>query len=327
MRTVALPGTSIRTTALGFGTATLFRLPTARERRRVLDAALDAGINHFDAARSYGFGEAERELGRLAAGRRDGMVIATKFGIVPNTAMRRLSRVQGPARRVVKAFPWLRRRLRANSSPLFEERRYDAASASTSLEASLRALGTDHVDLLFLHEPRGDNTDPDEIATFLEDARERGLIGAWGISGEPAESRQVADTFQRAVPVLQLRDDVLTRTWEQAPATPVAQLSYGALSTALPKIAAHLESEPERRARWSEAIGVDCGDVEQLASLLLQTAVVANPRGAVVFSTTRVDRVSLMAAACEEAAEARERIEALRILVDAEVLSRGLPQA
>jgi aryl-alcohol dehydrogenase-like predicted oxidoreductase len=324
MKTVTLTDTTIRTTALGFGTATLFRLPTARERRRVLDAAVDAGIRHFDAARSYGFGEAERELGRLAAGRRDEVVIATKFGIVPNTAVRRLSRIQGPVRRLIKAFPWLRQRLRANSSPLFEERRYDSASARLSLETSLRALGTDHVDLLFLHEPHADNTDPDEIAAFLEDARQRGLIGAWGISGEPGESLHVAAGFVPHVPVLQLRDDVLTRTWERAPASPAARISYGALSTALPTITSHLHSSPDRRAAWSEATGVDCGDPEQLAALLLQASVAANPGGAVVFSTTRVDRVGPMATACAGATEARDRLAALRTLVDAEIPSRGL---
>lgn len=321
-----MPDTPIRTTALGFGTATLFRLPTLRERRRVLDAALDAGIGHFDAARSYGFGEAERELGRLAAGRRDRMVIATKFGIMPNTAVRRLSRVQGPARRVVRAFPWLRRRLRANSSPLFEERRYDAASARASLESSLLALGTDRVDLLFLHEPQVDKVNPGEIAAFLDDARGRGVVGAWGISGEPADSLAVAGAFAEPVPVLQLRDDVLVRTWEHAPAAPAARLSYGPLSAALPEIAAHLDRKPERRSAWSDATGVDCGDAEQLATMLLQAAVLANPGGVVVFSTTRAERVGLMVAAGEEAEGARGRIDALLALVDAEILSRSVQQ-
>ncbi len=83
----------------------------------VVSAALDAGVTLFDTARSYGEGRSEEFLGVALDGRRDQAVIATKFG------------AQG-----VEA--------RGSRSVLIR-----------SLEASLRALRTDYIDLLQLHVP------------------------------------------------------------------------------------------------------------------------------------------------------------------------------
>ena len=57
--------TGRNTTALGFGCASLMRLPEARDRQRLLDLAVDLGIRHFDGARLYGLGQVEGELGAL----------------------------------------------------------------------------------------------------------------------------------------------------------------------------------------------------------------------------------------------------------------------
>lgn len=82
---------------------------------RVVHAALDAGVTFFDTARSYGDGLSEVYLGAALRGHREEAVIATKFGSV----------------RI--------------------EDRGSRAELIRSLEASLRALGTDYVDLLQLH--------------------------------------------------------------------------------------------------------------------------------------------------------------------------------
>ena len=66
MKKVHLIGTNIVTSPLGFGCAQLLRTSSAKQRQRILHAAYDAGIRHFDVARMYGLGAAERELGRFA---------------------------------------------------------------------------------------------------------------------------------------------------------------------------------------------------------------------------------------------------------------------
>jgi aryl-alcohol dehydrogenase-like predicted oxidoreductase len=92
--------------------------------RAVVDAALGAGITFFDTAESYGGGDSETFLGRALAGRRDRAVIATKFG-------------------------WGRG---------FDDD--DVARGSRdyvrgAIDASLRRLGTDYVDLYQYHRPDG----------------------------------------------------------------------------------------------------------------------------------------------------------------------------
>jgi aryl-alcohol dehydrogenase-like predicted oxidoreductase len=54
MRAVALPGTDLRPSRLGFGSAALMARLGRRESIRLLEVAHEAGITHFDTARAYG---------------------------------------------------------------------------------------------------------------------------------------------------------------------------------------------------------------------------------------------------------------------------------
>src|SRR5262245_60786508 len=58
------------------------------ESMRALHRALDLGVNFFDTAANYGAGHSERLLGRAVSGRREGVVIATKFGFRVNESAR-----------------------------------------------------------------------------------------------------------------------------------------------------------------------------------------------------------------------------------------------
>src|ERR1019366_5057325 len=66
-------------------------------KRQALNAmamAFERGISHFDLARAYGFGEAERVVGRFIADKRDKVTIATKFGILPAQVSRIVRRLK-----------------------------------------------------------------------------------------------------------------------------------------------------------------------------------------------------------------------------------------
>ncbi|MBO0829557.1 MAG: aldo/keto reductase [Streptosporangiales bacterium] len=92
--------------------------------REVVDAAYDAGITFFDTADIYGTGASEELLGAALAGRRDDVVLATKFGKDMHGTNGRDFGARG-SRRYIR----------------------------TAVEASLRRLGTDHIDLYQMHEP------------------------------------------------------------------------------------------------------------------------------------------------------------------------------
>ena len=68
MRRVELPGSELRLSRLGFGTAGLMARLGRRESVRLVEIAHDSGITHFDTARAYGYGEAESALGDFLAG-------------------------------------------------------------------------------------------------------------------------------------------------------------------------------------------------------------------------------------------------------------------
>ncbi|MEU8259938.1 aldo/keto reductase [Micromonospora sp. NPDC048999] len=122
--------------------------------RAVVDAALDAGINFFDTADIYGEpqGSSEELLGQALKGRRDDVVVATKFGMD-------MHGLNGPDHGARGA------------------RRYIARA----VEASLRRLGTDHIDLYQMHEP-DPGTPIDETLAALDDLVRAGKVRYLGNS-------------------------------------------------------------------------------------------------------------------------------------------------
>nr|MDT0661074.1 aldo/keto reductase [Micromonospora sp. DSM 115978] len=129
----------------------------------VVDAALDAGINFFDTADIYGepHGGSEEQLGAALRGRRDDVVVATKFGMD-------MSGMNGPDHG-------------ARGS-----RRYVARA----VEASLRRLGTDYIDLYQFHQP-DPGTPIEETLAALDDLVRAGKVRYLGNSN--FASWQIAD--------------------------------------------------------------------------------------------------------------------------------------
>jgi aryl-alcohol dehydrogenase (NADP+) len=126
------------------------------ECRRIINEALDAGIDLVDTADMYGAGENEQIVGEAIASRRDDVVLCTKFH-------HPVGEHDDPNRR-------------GNS------RRW----IMTAIDDSLRRLGVDHVDLYQVHRSDPD-TAIDETVAALDDLVTAGKIRAWGTSTFPAE--------------------------------------------------------------------------------------------------------------------------------------------
>jgi D-threo-aldose 1-dehydrogenase len=327
-RIVKLGTTGIETTALGFGSANLFRLPSAAQRAEVLRAAYDAGVRHFDVAPMYGLGLAESEIGRFARGRRDAITIATKFGIAPTRLARWVGHGQRPARRILEALPALRSQAQEKaagprSGPagalLYSAEGYQPAAARKSLERSLRALGTEYVDLLLLHDPAPGTVRSEDVRCCLEDARTTGLIRSWGLAGEVAPCLQMAADFTAGPPVLQVRDNIWVRSPRRVPARVDGVITFGILGRALARLLRYLTANPQERARWTELTGTDCGNPELVASLLLAAALRVNSAGIVLFSTIRPRRIrQAVDAAQMSAAPASQAVDAVLRLTETE---------
>jgi aryl-alcohol dehydrogenase-like predicted oxidoreductase len=157
-RTVA-PGLTVSVVGVGcnnFG----WRLDADRTRA-VVDAAIEEGITLFDTAESYGDGDSETFLGRAIAGRRERVVIATKFG-------------------------WGRGR---DDNSVARGRREFVHAA---LDGSLGRLGTDYVDLYQYHRPDG-VTPIEETLGALDELVTAGKVRFIGSSNFSASQVEAAD--------------------------------------------------------------------------------------------------------------------------------------
>jgi aryl-alcohol dehydrogenase-like predicted oxidoreductase len=183
MRKVVLaPG--VESSVLGFGCAPILGAVGAVQARRAIACALDLGVNHFDVARCYGYGDAEKFVGGALKKQRDRVVIASKCGLEATG----LARALRPAKPLVR---WLRATRRPaysepkqgdrrRKSPLLRSVPITARLMVKSVEQSLKALGTDYLDIFFLHEPSWGNFPLQEVAETAAILKREGKIRAFG---------------------------------------------------------------------------------------------------------------------------------------------------
>lgn len=158
MRTRTL-GT-LRVSVVGLGCNNFGARIDEAATRNVVDAAIDAGVTFFDTADIYGGTHSEAFLGRVLEGRRDRVVLATKFGMSLGD--------DGPS---------------GGAHPDYVRR---------AIEDSLRRLRTDHVDLYQLHRPDPAVPIADTLGALAELA-EAGLVREIGCSNFDAAQLQAAE--------------------------------------------------------------------------------------------------------------------------------------
>jgi aryl-alcohol dehydrogenase-like predicted oxidoreductase len=147
-----------------------------------LGAAYDAGITFFDTARSYGYGESESLLGEFLHGRRHSVVIATKFGILPARASALKRSLKPFARKLLHLAPRMRKAIQRQIAAQFFGGHFSIADLHVSLETSLRALRTDYVDILFLHEPPVSVFQQEDLFAALRQLVSSGKVRSFGIA-------------------------------------------------------------------------------------------------------------------------------------------------
>ena len=204
MQKIVIPKTQLRTSRLGFGTASLHHLVRSRNRKALLAAALDSGITHFDTAPMYGERMAERELGRFLGSARNRVTIATKIGFSPNGIFERFPPILYAHRALGRI------------GRLILPRRWDYRPRSLTLEdveqnlsRSLKALRTDWIDLLLVHEPQVTDVGALlELAEWLEGQRVSGRVRYLGLAGSASNCVEVARQVPGLFDILQVEDSL-----------------------------------------------------------------------------------------------------------------------
>lgn len=285
----------LQLTRLCFGTGTLFRLHSSRERQRLLDAAYDLGIRHFDTARSYGLGDAECEVGRFVARHRGHVTVATKFGMRLSRTGSLLKPLQTAARRVVGMFPGVRKQLRRRQLPIIAPRSFDLATAKDSLQTSLRELAVERIDILFLHEPDAQTPIDPALADWLAQARDDGVIRTWGLSGPLASIAAVREHSPALGAVMQYASDAVART--TGPTPPAGpRLTFSPFANALDPIMNSLSHSTPAANDWQCRLDLPAAK-GAVAELLLADCCAEPNRDPVVFSTTSVCHLESLARA------------------------------
>src|SRR5256714_11532439 len=154
MRTLGRTGMKVSPLCLGAMMFGAWGNPDHDDSIRIIHAALDAGINFIDTADVYSGGESEEIVGKALQGRRESVVLATKF-VAP---MGEDTNQRGASRR------WI----------------------IQEVENSLRRLGTDYIDLYQAHRP-DPSVDIDETLSALSDLVRQGKVRVIGSSTYPAE--------------------------------------------------------------------------------------------------------------------------------------------
>jgi len=162
METRTLGKSGIKVSAVGLGLMSMSGIygnANDEESIRVIHHALDKGINHLDSSDMYGWGHNETLLGKALKGRREGVIVATKFGQTKDADGKQ--GVDGKPQYVMQA-----------------------------CEASLKRLGIDVIDLYYQH--RVDtNTPIEETVGAMQRLVEQGKVRALGLSeAAPATIRR-----------------------------------------------------------------------------------------------------------------------------------------
>ncbi len=142
MEYAKLGNSDIEVSRFGIGTLGFGDKIDQRDADTILGKALDKGINLIDTADSYGGGESESALGRVLQGRRDRVVISTKF---------------------------------------WNDEQHDRAYIQAAVEASLRRLQTDYIDIYQPHHPSS-KVPVEEILETLDALVRQGKIRSYGLS-------------------------------------------------------------------------------------------------------------------------------------------------
>jgi aryl-alcohol dehydrogenase-like predicted oxidoreductase len=167
--------------------------PSAAEAERLLLHALDAGVTFFDTAALYGFGQNEELLGRTLMHRRDEFVLASKCVLAEINGKRGI-----------------------DGSP---------EAIDMTLDAALKRLRTDHIDLYYMHRLDPKVPVEDSVGALVR-AKEAGKIGAIGLSEMSAETIRRAHAVH-PIAAVQTEYSLWTRNVEIAVLDACEELDIG----------------------------------------------------------------------------------------------------
>lgn len=203
------------------------------EARTLIHMAMDAGIRFFDTSNIYGQGDSERLIAEVV-GQREDCIVCSKAGKYLSWEKKMLVPFKGLLQGIARGSSTARQGVAsARLKPM--PTRWDADFLTRSIDASLKRLGRERIEMFMLHSPSAVDLENGEAVGALEAAQKAGKLGIIGVSVDDVVGAEAALVDSR-VRCLQLPfhpsvtsfDDVATRAHAAGVAVVAREILGGA---------------------------------------------------------------------------------------------------
>lgn len=294
MQTVTLTGTPVTTTVLGYGCSALLGEKTRDEAKALLQAAFDSGVRHFDVARVYGYGDAERIVGEWIQERgiRKEVTITTKFGLQPAQSVAKAQGLISFVRSLMRMSPWIRKLVRRRVYNVVEKGTFDVPTARASLQTSLEALRTDRLDIYLLHECEATDCQP-ELLEFLNESVVQNKVTCFGHGANSRRSLDICRTAPDFARIAQFEDTLLNKPSHLQQVKSIGEracITHGTFAAWDPLKNLLLQDATFAQTA-AQILETKTVDEKSLSGLLFQYAVQQNPGGLTLFRSGNPQRI------------------------------------
>lgn len=267
---------------LGFGCGRLKGGTEKANALRLVHAALDLGLRHFDTAPPYGLGASEAVLGEALKGRQELVTVFTKAGLARPASPGLMQTARAIVKPLAHRIPGLRRAVLKGMAHRAAPANFHPDFIARSFETSLRLLQREQVDCLLLHEAQPDDTLA-PLKPLFERYLAQGQLRAWGSStGEPAGQ------LVRFGTVLQYRCPA-PGTDEMPSAS--SDVLHGALRFIAPAIAQRMDQDSELKDQLASLLPAGTDPAAATGALALAYALARFPNR-LLFSTSQPQRLA-----------------------------------
>src|SRR5258706_5555021 len=273
---------------IGFGCSHITGGFEARSNIRVLRAAYDLGVRHFDTAPLYGHGTSEEIVGHAFRRERHKVTIATKIGIPHGTLSYKSQFIRLLATPLRRWTPGISKFAAGKMYSTPPRTDFSPASIERSLDKSLVKLKTDYVDILLLHEVRVKDIS-DELLTKLGRLVIEGKVRRLGIGTNIQSMREIQEkgyefeVYQRPWSVFVPDEGLFADRY---------RIFHGSILSAAATIRGKLRADPTFCRQLQELSGLEFRSTDDIGRILLLAALSANPHGLALFSSKVQTRIA-----------------------------------
>lgn len=267
---------------LGFGCGRLKGGIEKANALRLVHAALDLGLRHFDTAPPYGLGTSESVLGEALQGRQEVFTVFTKAGLARPASPGLMQTARAIVKPLARHIPGLRQAVLKGMAHRAAPAHFNPDFIARSFESSLRLLQREQVDGLLLHEAQThDALGP--LKPLFERYVTLGQLGVYGSS-----SGETRDQLVRFGTVLQYRCPV--PGMDEAPPAP-NDILHGAFRFIAPAIAQQMGRDSQLKDQLASLLPAGTDPAAATGALALAYALARFPNR-LLFSTNQPQRLA-----------------------------------